>query len=94
MYLTRQWKVLTDKCTPVGRTKECELLYIQYFVESFHNFNRCNTVHHGALFSKEWFPSVAGTMITLFGATTGGLDWIEVHAILEPLGAFAQSAPD
>jgi len=40
----------------------------------------------------EWFPSVAGTMITLFGATTGGLDWIEVHAILEPLGAFAQSA--
>lgn len=40
----------------------------------------------------EWFPSVAGTMICLFGATTGGLDWIEVHALLEPLGTFAQSA--
>ena len=42
--------------------------------------------------TKEWFPSVAGTMISLFGATTGGLDWIEVHRLLEPLGTFAQSA--
>ena len=36
---------------------------------------------------------MAGTMICLFGATTGGIDWIEVHNLLVPLGTFAQTAP-
>lgn len=41
---------------------------------------------------EAWFPSVAGTMISLFGSTTGGIDWMGIYHDLEPLGRFAQSA--
>lgn len=57
VYLTRQWKVLADKCTPVGRTVDepknvsC-YIYNILWLQSFHNFNRCNTVHRGALFPR------------------------------------------
>ncbi|CAJ1355883.1 unnamed protein product [Effrenium voratum] len=38
------------------------------------------------------FPSVTGTMVSLFAATTGGIDWMETLDLLNPVGHFARYA--